>query len=41
MPVEGTFDIMTPVADAPDWSITIEKRTPNESCGYEPQFLEE
>ncbi|RQG90138.1 hypothetical protein EA462_09110 [Natrarchaeobius halalkaliphilus] len=39
--VEATWMVTTPVADAPDWSITIEKEYSRTESGFEPRFLEE
>ncbi|WP_226483168.1 hypothetical protein [Natrinema amylolyticum] len=38
--IEDTWNIASPVSDAPNWWVTIEKR-PLEERTYEPTFLEE
>lgn len=39
--LEGAWDITVPVADAPDWTVTIEKTYSGESAPYQPSLLEE
>jgi|GEM_PF-2326334 len=39
--VEGTVEIVTPIPDTPNWSISIEKHPTREDASYDPQFLEE
>lgn len=41
LPVEGTWDFAIPVADAPDWTVTIERSDSEEPAPYRPRFLEE
>lgn len=41
VPVEGTWTFPVPVADAPDWTVTIEKTYSEESSPYKPTLLEE
>lgn len=41
VPVEGSWDIPVPVGDAPDWTVTIEKRYAAEGSSYQPDFLTE
>lgn len=41
VPVEGTWDVTVPVADAPDWTVTIERFDSEETAPYQPRFLEE
>ena len=41
IPLEGKWDITVPVADAPDWTVTIEKSYSEESPSYQPTLLEE
>ncbi|ELY56186.1 hypothetical protein C491_14602 [Natronococcus amylolyticus DSM 10524] len=38
--VEGTWEIVSPAADAPNWGVTIEKDTPDDRR-FEPTVLEE
>ncbi|MWV39511.1 hypothetical protein [Natrialba sp. INN-245] len=39
--IEATWEIATPVSDAPDWLVTVEKRPTKTNGEFEPQFLEE
>lgn len=41
VPLERTWDITVPVADAPNWAVTIEKTYTTESSSYQPSLLEE
>lgn len=41
VPLEGEWTITIPVADAPDWTVTIEKTYSEESSPYQPTLLEE
>lgn len=41
VPVEGTWEFAVPVADAPDWTVTIERSDSEETAPYRPRFLEE
>lgn len=40
-PVEGRWDITLPVADAPDWTVTIEKTYSEDTAPHRPTLLEE
>ena len=39
--IEGQWEINVPVSTAPDWLITIEKRTSEADPTYEPTFLDD
>lgn len=39
--VENTWDVTVPVSDAPDWSVTIEKRKSDDRPSYDPTCLDE
>ncbi|MEY7850874.1 hypothetical protein AB7C87_16935 [Natrarchaeobius sp. A-rgal3] len=39
--IEAAWLIETPVSDAPDWVVTVEKRPSQGNSGFEPRFLEE
>ncbi|WP_232687499.1 hypothetical protein [Halobacterium zhouii] len=41
VPLEGTWDITVPVADAPNWTVTIAKSYSEEATSYQPDLLEE
>lgn len=41
VPLEDTWDITVPVADAPNWTVTIEKSYSEKSASYRPSLLEE
>lgn len=41
VPLEGRWDITVPVADAPDWVVTIEKTHSEGDPSYRPSLLEE
>lgn len=41
VPVEDAWDVTVPVADAPNWTVTIEKTYSDESTPYQPTVLEE
>ncbi|WP_137288354.1 hypothetical protein [Natronorubrum halophilum] len=39
--VADTWEITTPVSDAPNWSVTIEAKRSNDDSTFDPTFLEE
>ncbi|WP_306053277.1 hypothetical protein [Natronococcus wangiae] len=39
--VERTWKIPVPAADAPDWTVTIQRNHSDEESPYEPKFIEE
>lgn len=41
VPLEGTWDITVPVADTPNWTVTIQKTYSGETAPYQPTLLEE
>ena len=41
VPVEGTWEITVPLADAPDWSVTIDRHYSGERPSYRPDLLED
>lgn len=41
VPLDDTWEIAVPVADAPDWTVTITKTYSEETSDYDPDFLEE
>lgn len=41
VPVEGTWEITVPLADAPDWTVTIEREYSGGAPSYQPELLED
>jgi hypothetical protein len=41
VPVDGTWEITVPLADAPDWMVTIEREYSGDVPSYQPELLEE
>ena len=39
--VEGSWDVELPVSSAPNWTVEISKRTPDEEVRHEPEFVDD
>ncbi|MFC4439290.1 MULTISPECIES: hypothetical protein [Natrialbaceae] len=39
--VERTWEITVPVADAPDWTVTVQRTYSDDESPYEPELIDE
>ncbi|MFC4553097.1 MULTISPECIES: hypothetical protein [Halorussus] len=39
--VEGSWDVELPVSSAPNWTVEISKRSPDEAVQHEPEFVDD
>lgn len=41
VPVEETWEIIVPIDDAPNWTVTIEKTVSDDASSYQPSILDD
>ncbi|MFC4440477.1 MULTISPECIES: hypothetical protein [Natrialbaceae] len=41
IPLEQTWEIVLPVADAPNWTIEIQKTYSSDESPYDPEFIDD